>query len=157
MQDAIRRGVGVGVLAVVFVGVMFHYGAATPQHELTQQSIEKVQSPADHVGEEVHVWGTVIDNGDVLVVEVGDSAVTVVGTATTADPGDAIQVYGTIQPDGSLAAERVVVSGRSDLLGLYAISAVALALTLVVFFRSWRLDSRLVAFTPREREGSDDA
>jgi hypothetical protein len=157
MQDAVRRGVGVVVLAALFVGLMVHYGAGVPQQELTRQSVVKVQSPADHVGADVHVWGTVLDNDERLVVQVGDSAVTVVGTETTADPGDAIQVYGTIQPDGSLAAERVVVSEQSGLFGLYAISAVALVLTLVVFFRSWRLDVRSVAFTPREEEGADDA
>lgn len=130
---------------------MVHYAGAAPQRELTRESIVKLQSPDAHVGETVHVWAEVTRNDDALVVLVGDDTdLTVVGAETTAEPGDVIQVYGTIQPDGTVAAERVVVSERTRLLRLYAVSIGALALTVVVFFRSWAVDLRRLVFVPRE-------
>ncbi len=84
-----------------------------------------------------------------------DTDLTVVGAETTAEPGDVIQIYGTIQPDGTVAAERVVVSERTSLVQLYAVSIGALALTVVVFFRSWTVDRRRLTFVPRE--GDEDA
>jgi len=143
-------------LAVVFFGLLVHYGAVAPQHELVQQSATKLESPDKHVGASVHVWARVARNDDVLVVdEIGDTpnlTVTVVGAETAAQPGDSIQIYGTIQPDGTVAAERVVVSEQSSLRRLYAVSIGALALTIVVFFRSWTVDFRRFAFVPREED-----
>lgn len=151
MQDGAVRTVTLVALAVVFLGLMVHYGAVAPQQELVQQSATKLGSPDAHVGESVHVWAEVQRNDDALVVLVGDdNEVTVVGAETAAEPGDSIQVYGTIQPDGTVAAERVVVSGQSSLRRLYAISIGALALTIGVFFRSWTVDIPGLAFVPRE-------
>lgn len=151
MHDGAQRGLALIVLAVVFFGLMFHYGGDASQHELTRESIVKVESADEHVGEEVHVWARVDSNDDALVVLVGDdTALTVVGAETAAQPGDSIQIYGTIQSDGTVTAERVVVSEQSGLLRLYAVSIGALVLTIVVFFRSWTVDFRRFTFVPRE-------
>lgn len=153
MHDGARRVVALLALTVVFFGLMVHYGAVAPQHELTRESIVKLDSPEAHVGETVHVWAEVQRNDGALVVLVDDRIdLTVVDTATRAEPGDSIQIYGTIQPDGTVAAERVVVSERSSLRRLYAISTGALALTIVVFFRSWTVDIRRLTFVPREED-----
>ena len=154
MHDGARRVAGILLLALVFVGLMVHYGGAAPQQELTRESVVKLQSPDAHAGETVHVWAEVQRNDGTLVVEVGDDIETAVGAETTAEPGDSIQIYGTIQPDGTVAAERVVVSERSNLRRLYAVSFGALALTVLLFVRSWTVDGRRLAFVPRE-DGED--
>ncbi len=154
MHDGARRGLALAALALAFAGLMFHYGAAAPQHELTEESVVKLESSGAHVGESVHVWASVEDNDDALDVRVGDDiGLTVVGAETTAQPGDSIQIHGTIRPDGTVAAERVVVSERSSLRRLYAVSTGALALTVALFFRSWTVDRRRLTFVPR----GDDA
>jgi hypothetical protein len=151
MYDGVRRVLALTVLVFVFSGLMLHYGGAAPQHELTRESIVKLQSPDAHVGETVHVWADVQRNDDALVVRVGDgTGTTVTGAETTAQPGDSIQIFGTIQPDGTVAAQRVVVSEQSSLRRLYGVSAGALALTVLVFVRSWTVDLRRLAFVPRE-------
>jgi hypothetical protein len=153
MHDGTQRALALVVLALVFGGLIIHYGGAAPQHELTRESSVKLQSPDAHAGETVHFWAEVQRNDDALVVLVGDGTdLTVVGAETTAQPGDSIQIYGTIQPEGNVAAQRTVVSERSGLRRLYAVSIGALALTVLVFFRSWTVDIRRLAFVPREGE-----
>jgi len=117
----------------------------------------KLQDPDAHVGEFVYVWGEVIRNDDALVIGAANGRFTVVGIDTTVEPGDSIQVYGTIRSDESIAAERAVVSEQSGLRGLYAISTAALVLTVGVFFRFWQIDFQRLAFTARREAVEDDA
>ena len=51
--------------------------------------------------------------------------------------------------------DRVVVSGQSRLSGLYVVSAFALGLTALTFFRYWSVDVRWLSFAARD--GGDDA
>lgn len=155
MHDSVERLVGVAILGALFVGLMVHYGAAAPDHELTRQSVAKLETPGSHVGEPVYFWATVEDVGDGLAVRAGGQHLTVVGADVAAEPGDPVQISGTVRPGGSVAAERVVVSERSRLAGLYAVSAVALAIALVVFGRHWRVDLRRLAVVARG--GGEDA
>jgi hypothetical protein len=99
----------------------------------------------------------VIRNDDALVIGAANGRFTVVGIDTTVEPGDSIQVYGTIRSDESIAAERAVVSEQSGLRGLYAISTAALVLTVGVFFRFWQIDFQRLAFTARREAVEDDA
>lgn len=150
MRDSLRRLVGVVVLGVVFVALMVHYSAAAPEHERIQQSLAKLDAATEHAGESVYVWARVEEVGESFVVRAGGNHLPVVGVDASVQPGDSIQIDGTIQPDGAVAAERVVVSEQTALWRLYAISAAALALAAVVFFRSWTVDLERVAIVPRE-------
>lgn len=154
MRDRLRVA-GIVVLSVVFLGLMAHYSVAAPTHERTKQSVVTVQSSGDNVGETVYFWATVERNGEAVIVRTGGTRLSVVGTDTAAEPGDSIQIYGTIQSRGTVAAERIVVSERSRLWRLYVVSALALALAVAVFVRFWAIDARSLAFVPRE--GGDDA
>lgn len=156
MRDSVVRVLTLLILGALFVGLMIHYAGAAPANEFSRESVAKLGSPGDHAGEEVYVWARVQRNDDTLAVLVAGEPVTVVGAETTARPGDAVQVYGTIQSDGTVLAERVVVSEQSGLLGLYAISTVALVLVAVLFLRSWAVDTDRLAFVPRGG-GRDDA
>ncbi len=45
MHDDHRRVIALLTLALVFFGLVVHYGGAAPRHEVTQESIVKLQSP----------------------------------------------------------------------------------------------------------------
>lgn len=154
MRDGVRRLVGLAVLCLLFVGMVSQYSVAAVTSERTARSAHLLESAGEHVGEAVYVWATVERSGDPLVVDVGGRSVTVRDTAVTAAPGDAIQVAGTITSRGTIAASRVVVSERSNLSTLYAVSAVALGVVVVAFFRFWAVDWRRLAFTERESDSA---
>jgi preprotein translocase subunit SecF len=66
-------------------------------------------------------------------------------------PGGAVQVYGTVEPDRHLAADRVVVvnPAGSSMLFKYGVSLVGALLVVVLFFRHWRFDTDGVGFEVR--------
>jgi len=154
MRDSLLRVAAAGLLCLVFVGVMAHYGATAPDHDQLRESLAKLDSPGDHLGEDVYLWVTVENGGDPFVGRAGGQSVTVTGAGATVQPGDSVQVAGTITAPGRIAADRTVVSDRGNLTGLYAVSAVALGLVAVVFGRSWTVDPGSLSLVPRE---DDDA
>lgn len=129
---------------------MAHYAAFAPEHKYSKVSQEKIQSHTDHVGEKVYLWGRVVQDDDTLIIDSAKEQVAVLGTEAVVDPNDAIQIYGTIQANGSLVSERVVVSEQSSLLRLYAISVVGLLLTIISFLKSWKIDISRLTLTARK-------
>lgn len=160
MTGAWRRLLAAAILFGLVLGMVGHYAAGADQHATVDRSYERLESPAEHVGETVSVWGTVEEGGgEALAVRIEDASWTVVGAAPTASAGDVVQVRGTVRPGREIAAERVVVSDRDRRAVMFAVSALAALLTLGHFLRSWTLAPRAVAFVPRGDaaggEGSD--
>ena len=110
-----------------------------------------------HTGEQTLLFGTVKSvDGDTATISVeydeGTFEMTVRNFDASVEPGGAVQVYGTLEPDRTLAAQHVAVvnpSGRS-LLFKYGISAVAVVLFLFIFFRYWRIDWRTYSLEARD-------
>ncbi|MBV0900426.1 hypothetical protein [Haloarcula salina] len=67
----------------------------------------------------------------------------VTGVAAPVEPGGVVQVYGTIRPDRTIAAERVEVVNSSFGAELYKYGASAVGALgfLMLFFRYWRPDT----------------
>lgn len=111
----------------------------------------------EHTGETALLFGTVesVDDDTARIrVEYDDGtvAMTVQNTDASVQSGGAVQVYGTLEPDRTIDAERVVVvnPAGSSLLFKYGISAVAVVLFLLVFFRYWRIDWEAYSLEARD-------
>lgn len=102
---------------------------------------------ADYIGETTLLFGTVesVDDGTAQIIveyDEGTFEMTVHNFDATVQPGGAVQVYGTLEPDRTIDADQVVVvnPAGSSLLFKYGISVVAVVLFLLLFFRYWRID-----------------
>lgn len=112
---------------------------------------------ADHTGETTLLFGTVetVDDGTARIrveYDEGTFEMTVRNFDASVQPGGAVQVYGTLEPDRTIDAERVVVvnPAGSSLLFKYGISVVAVVLFLLLFFRYWRIDWQSYSLEARD-------
>jgi preprotein translocase subunit SecF len=111
----------------------------------------------EHTGETTLLFGTVesVENGTAQIeieYEGGTFEMTVQNFDASVQPGGAVQVYGTLGPDRTIDAEHIVVvnPAGSSLLFKYGISAVAVVLFLIVFFRYWRIDWQSYSLEARD-------
>jgi len=103
-----------------------------------------------HVGERAYVWTTVVAvTDDGVVVEAGGARVLVTGVTATVDPGDTLQVYGVVEPDGRIAADRTVATTPARLRYTYVVSGAAALLVAGVVLRYWRIDVRTATLRRR--------
>ncbi|MFB6299023.1 MAG: hypothetical protein ABEH65_02045 [Halobacteriales archaeon] len=153
-EHVYRLAIGFGLVALL-AGMFVHYGAVADAHHPSPTAAELRADYASHVGEQLYVWAQVIDrDADGITVRIGSPpdgvVLSVPTTRSDIDSGDVIQLYGTIRPNRIVDPDRIVVSDRTGLTRLYAISAVAAIGTAVVFLRSWRFDRSRLVFAPRE-------
>lgn len=144
----------VWVRVVIVLGLCLTLGGLFVHAEITEDRWSPYPDAADlssgydsHVGQQLLVFGTVIDtdeDGMEIRAESEGTAITlrVTGTGATVDPGGVVQVYGTLEPDQTIAAERVEVvnSSRWAEFYKYGASAVGALGFLLLFVRYWRLD-----------------
>lgn len=100
-----------------------------------------------YVGQTVVVFGTVVEATDQqMTIETEEDGTTVTlavtGANATVSAGGTVQVYGTLEPNQTIAAERVEVVNSSWWAELYKYGASAVGAIgfLVLFFRYWRLN-----------------
>jgi len=157
VHTAVRVTVAV-LLVVVVAGSGVHYAAAEPTHWPYPTDDELTESYESAVGEQTLLFGEVqsietAENTATITVEhtTGEFDMRVTNLDATVDPGGTIQVYGTLEPDHTIDADSVVVvnPAGSSTTYKYAVSAVGALLTLVVFFREWRIDREERGFVPR--------
>lgn len=144
-----------GCLLLVLLGAqLVHYGAS-PEGSPAYPGADALERDYDRfLGDPIYAWTEVVRRSSAgLVVRTGDVRLTVVGSGTVARPGDTVQVYGRIAPDHRVTPERLVVSERSHLHYLYAISVLAAMLTAALGHVRWRFDRRRFTFVPREGDG----
>jgi len=153
MNERTRRALLSVVLVAALAAMAVHYGAVAESHDRYPSADALAGDYEAHVGDRVFMWTTVIAvDGRTLAVR-SDPAETVVLDVTPApagvEPGDVVQVYGTLEPDHRVDAHRVVVSERGNRRSMFAVSALAVLLTAGHVLREWTVDWRDLALVPR--------
>lgn len=136
-----------GVLAVlaVWFGIP---SPLDPRLGQTPTADHLASAPDASVGQYVQVTGTVVRTDPVIVTaeyeywsgdryRTGQLEVTVTGLTTTVTPGQTLQVYGVVQPDGTIDATTSVVIPPANRQYMYGISALAGLWVLARLVRDW--------------------
>ncbi|WP_424017526.1 hypothetical protein ACOZ4N_16890 [Halorientalis pallida] len=149
---------GIVLVGLLVLGMGSHYDASYETHWPYPTGDALETDYESHVGDRTFLFGTVrtVDRENATVeilvgTEQGQLPLTVGGVERSVRPGGALQVYGTVEPDRHLAADRVVVvnpAGSSKIFK-YGVSVVGALLVVVLFFRRWRFDTDGVGFEVR--------
>jgi hypothetical protein len=105
-----------------------------------------------HIGEDVNFWAKVVavrEGG--IVVNYGDTPLLILAPDLTVNPGDEIQVYGTLRPGHQLSPEHIVVSPQSDRLYMLFVSVIGVLLSLALFIRHWEINKDSWTITSRNK------
>ncbi|QLK26830.1 DNA-binding protein [Natrinema zhouii] len=164
------RIVIVAALLLVLGGLCVHYGATYDDnwpHPTGDQLQERGTEP--FVGERVLLFGEVraID-GDTISIHVTDdndavaAELEVYDIHTRVEPGGVVQVYGVLESETVLRADRTVVVNRGPNAAAFKLGASVVGLLLAVgyFLRHWRIEIRELTFRPRaidDKHGSEPA
>lgn len=147
------RVVTVVVLLSLLVAVLVATGAMSPspsQNFYPDEDHVTAEEGA-YVGERVEVSGRVIAT-DPLVIETytveGALEFTLVGVDEPVEPDQRVNVFGTLEADGTIHAEDVIVREPWEFQYMFAVSIVAAIWVLFRFVRGWRLDRDEWGFTP---------
>lgn len=151
----LRRALLATLLVVALVGLTVHFEDSREARWPYPSGEDVASNPSAFVGQKVLLFGTYkgSQNGESRVgigYSAGQRVFSVTG-ATFPDDAEVVQVYGTIGPASSIAAENTVVVtrqsvGRTFKLGVSVIGAL---LVLGVFFRQWGVDWRSLQFVRR--------
>lgn len=153
------------LLLVALGGMLVYGGTISPDAgERHYPGNEEVApTPGAYTGERVTVGGTAVGTDPLRLEVVSDTGETVTltvrGTDADVAGGDHVSVFGTLQDDATVDAERVIVRAPWELRYMYVVSFVAGLWVLGRTLRHWRLDAGRLAFVPRDgssgREGRD--
>lgn len=156
----------VAALLVVASGLCVHYGAVYDEnwpHPTGEQLEERGTEP--FVGERVLLFGEVrsVDaDADEITIHVSDDGAVaaeleVSGVEKRVEPGGVVQVYGLLESETELRADRTVVVNRDPSATAYKLGTSLLGVLLAVgyFLRQWRVNVREVAFEPRAGDPED--
>lgn len=132
--------------------------AATYDQRWDYPSTEQIVSDYESVvGERVFLTGPVQDRNGTTVSMVADTesgtrTLAVTGVDVDVQPGGTIQALGTLEPDGTVETERVVVVNASaDAQRLkWLLSLVAVVGFLALFGWTWRVDLRSLRVEVRD-------
>lgn len=145
-----RRLLGLGVLVGLLGGCAVGFGSVTPNPAVGDYPNEGslAVNPDGYVNEYVQVTGTVVQTDPVVIedtysVWVGDRyrrgtiRLHIVGLDRSVHPGQSLQVYGTVRPDGSVQARTSVSVRAHKQLYMYVVSALAGLWVLLRLVRGW--------------------
>ncbi|EMA00820.1 hypothetical protein SAMN05443574_101241 [Haloarcula vallismortis] len=144
----------VWVRVVIVLALFLTLGGLFVHAEVTEEKWSPYPDAADlsaeydsYVGQRVMVFGTVTAiSEDRIEIKAESDGTTVplgvTGASTAAEPGGVVQVYGTLEPEQTIAAERVEVINSSRWVEFYKYGASAVGALgfLLLFFRHWRID-----------------
>jgi hypothetical protein len=130
------------------LGGLFVHAELTEDQWTPYPDAEDLSSGYDsYVGQDVMIFGTVTEHSEdgmeIMAEEDGESiTLRVTGTETAVEPGGAVQVYGTLEPDQRITAERIEVVNSSRWAEFYKYGASAIGALgfLLLFVRYWRLN-----------------
>ncbi|MFU1782663.1 hypothetical protein ACM16X_14875 [Haloarcula japonica] len=152
------RVVIVLVLCLTLGGLFVHAEMTEDKWSPYPDAVDLSTGYDSYVGQRLMVFGTVTETGDgemQIKIENDGSALTLRVTETEAavEPGGVVQVYGTLEPERTIAAERVEVVNSSRWAEFYKYGASAIGAFgfLLLFFRYWRIDRN--TWTLEARDG----
>lgn len=153
MERRVRLLIAAVLLAVI-LGLCVHYGATYEEGWPYPTGEQLATDYASHVGERALVFGEVrsVTEEEVVVrVLHSPGALTTdlvvegkeVEALAATEPGSAVQVYGTLEPDRRMVAEEIVIE-RDPGETLYATTAslVGIAVAVGSVARRWRVNVR---------------
>lgn len=147
------RVAAITVLLAVLFALMVGFGSLSPAPALGDYPDEDAlaKAPEAHVGETVQLSGAVSQTDPVAVRvqydyyadgerAAGSYRLTIRGVDTPVERGDSLQVFGTVESDGTIQAQSVVVVPPANYAYMYGISALAGLWVLARLVRGWSLD-----------------
>jgi len=150
------RALAIVLGLVVLGGLVVAAGAQTPAPALNDypDGDEVGLDPGAYVGQQVSLGGKVVSTDPVRIdVEYGTGetfTATVTGVDRPVAEGDHLTAFGTLEDEGTLAADRVMVRQPWELSYMYVVSFVAGLWVLARTVRRWRFDADRLGFVPRE-------
>ena len=134
------------VLCLTLGGLFVHAEVTDDERSPYPDAAELFSDYDSYVGQQVLIIGTVTETGsDGMEIRAESDGVsinlTVTGARTAVEPGGVVQVYGTLEPRRTIAADRVEVvnSSRWAAFYKYGASVVGAVGFLLLFVRHWRL------------------
>lgn len=147
------------VVGLVGVGLVVGYAGAFDGTDAYPDTAAIDANYERHVGERVHLWGTVVAERPAgVVVAFGPLRLTATNVPRAAvDPGDSVQVFGRLEPDHRITAQAYHVRTPADRTEMYGVSLLAGLLAAAGFLRRWRLDTDRWEFVPRDATADREA
>ena len=163
IETRASRLVALCVLLGLLLGIAVWFGVSTSQGPWPGEAPtvdHLAASDEAYVDRHVHVSGTVVRTDPVVVVaryerwtgsryRTGVLGFPVTGLTTPVAPGRALQVYGTLAPDGTIRATNGVVVPSRNIVFMYGVSALAGLWVLARLVRGWTVDRSTLAAEPR--------
>lgn len=160
-----RRGrvAALAVLCGALVALVAWFGTLAPDPGLNAYPTEGDLALASerYVGARAQVSGTVVAVDPVVVAEeyavwtgtgyeTGTARLTVTGLSEPVAVGQEVQAFGTVRPDGTVAAANAVVVPATRYLSMYLVSFLAGCWVLARLLRGWTVEWATLAVRPRE-------
>ncbi|KAA9398996.1 hypothetical protein Har1130_12385 [Haloarcula sp. CBA1130] len=141
------------------LGGLFVHAAVTEDQRSPYPDAAELSSGYDsYIGQQLMVFGTVTETSeDGMEIRAESDGTTIIlrvtGTRAAVEPGGVVQVYGMLEPDQTIAAERVEVVNSSQWAEFYKYGASAIGALgfLLLFVRYWRIDRE--TWTLEARDG----
>jgi hypothetical protein len=133
---------------VVGFGVQFNGSDAYPSPSAIDDEY------AAYVGDRTHLWTEAVgaENGTLLVETDGLSLRVSAPSPAAVEPGDRVQLYGTIAPDHRFETANYHVQSGDSIVYMYGVSVLGSILAAGLFLRRWRIDVEGRQFVPRGDE-----
>lgn len=149
MQRRVRIGLVV-LLVVAAAGSTVAYAAEWRSHHPYVDGEELAADGDAHVGEQAYLWTHVVAvTEEGVLVRTEGAEILVTGVESSVSPGDVLQVYGTVEDDRRVAADRTVASDPVGISYMFGISGVAALLVGGTLLRHWRPDVRTLTLRRR--------
>jgi hypothetical protein len=154
IRRRVRRLVFLLALCLTAVVLVVGFGAQFNGTDAYPDAAAIETDYANHVGERVHLWGTVtaVEDGTVIVAAKPLSLRASDPPPEEVAVGDGVQVYGTLQSDRRFETAAYHVQTPEGRQNMYLTSIVGIALAAGAFLRRWRVDTDRWTFVPRESE-----
>lgn len=139
------RGAALALLLVVLVALCIGFGTVEPDPERNHYPDEEhLATDYDaYIGERVEFAG-IVTSVDPVVVETeygvdGEFSLTVTNVDAI-EPGDHVRVFGVVEPDRTVRAERAIVRAPWEVGYMYLVSLLAALWVGIRALRYWRID-----------------
>ncbi len=164
LETRAQRVIALPLLLGALVGLTLWFGTVPPNPELGYYPTADhlVVDYDTYVGEQVQVGGTVVETDPVVVFveyaswdghryRMGSDRLRITGPVGAVQEGQAVQVYGTVQPGGTIHATEIVVVHVEDWLYMYVVSFLAGLWVLARLVKGWTVVPETFAVRRRSR------